>query len=157
MRREHYLLVSALRLTFLTLPLHLCFDLNDRGGSSLGSENETHSRSWFFFSIANLEKGVTLRLRVVNLNVQAKLFAGGTLPFGAAHHIVRPGRVRRKDVPSERDRMDFGSNGFLLCLLTCLYCQGLLQYFLHLQSRTRLQMWRRNCGRWLKPSNRTLN
>lgn len=80
MRHEHHLLVSALRLTFLTLPLHLCFDLNDRGGSSLGSENETHNRSWFFFSIANLEKGVTLRLRVVNLNVQSKLFAGGYTP-----------------------------------------------------------------------------
>lgn len=49
-------------------------------GSSLGSENETQNRSWFYFSIANLEAGVTLRLRVVNLNVQAKLFAGGYTP-----------------------------------------------------------------------------
>lgn len=48
--------------------------------NSLGSENETQNRSWFYFSIANLEKGVTLRLRVVNLNVQAKLFAGGYTP-----------------------------------------------------------------------------
>lgn len=50
------------------------------GESSLGSETETQNRSWFYFSIANLEKGVTLRLRVVNLNVQAKLFAGGYTP-----------------------------------------------------------------------------
>ena len=48
--------------------------------TSLGTETETQNRSWFFFSIASLEAGATLRLRVVNLNVQAKLFAGGYTP-----------------------------------------------------------------------------
>jgi len=46
----------------------------------LGSETETQNRSWFHFSISMLMPGDTVRLRVVNLNVQSKLFAGGYTP-----------------------------------------------------------------------------
>jgi hypothetical protein len=42
--------------------------------------NETQNRSWFHFSISMLMPGDTVRLRVVNLNVQAKLFSGGYTP-----------------------------------------------------------------------------
>jgi len=50
----------------------------------LGTEHETHNRSWFYFSVRSLPPGAPIRLRVVNLNVQAKLFAGGYTPVWRA-------------------------------------------------------------------------
>ena len=67
------------------------------------------------------------------------------LQSGAVRRTVRLGSPQRRDAPSAKARMAFGSNGFSRYLPTFLHWATRRQSFLRLQFPTRLQMWRRNC------------
>uniref|UniRef100_A0A8C6SH06 Cytosolic carboxypeptidase-like protein 5 n=1 Tax=Neogobius melanostomus TaxID=47308 RepID=A0A8C6SH06_9GOBI len=76
---------------------------------SAGTEHENGNRSWFYFSVRGVSTGKLLKINVMNMNNQRKLYSQGMAPF------VRtvPGKTRWERI-RDRPTTEIVDNQFIL-------------------------------------------
>lgn len=76
---------------------------------SAGTEHENGNRSWFYFSVRGVSSGKLLKINVMNMNNQRKLYSQGMAPF------VRtvPGKTRWERI-RDRPTTEIVDNQFIL-------------------------------------------
>lgn len=76
---------------------------------SAGTEHENGNRSWFYFSVRGVSSGKMLKINVMNMNNQRKLYSQGMAPF------VRtvPGKTRWERI-RDRPTTEIVENQFIL-------------------------------------------
>ncbi|XP_027007474.2 cytosolic carboxypeptidase-like protein 5 isoform X3 [Tachysurus fulvidraco] len=89
------------------------------------TEFENGNRSWFYFSVRGVQPGKLLKINVMNMNKQSKLYSQGMAPFVRTFPVkMRWERVR------ERPMFEMSENQFTLSFMhRVLEGRGVITYF----------------------------